>query len=111
MTVRDRWTVEEDSGRGGAPAIAAGAISALNQTVTVSDSVAGTAEKLTGLIQVAANVQPGDSGGPLVNSAGQDTAGSAGSRSRFRWRADATGGNAASYSYLRASMGCNRAAR
>ncbi|HET9255833.1 MAG TPA: S1C family serine protease [Pseudonocardiaceae bacterium] len=74
-------------GRGGTPSIAPGRISALNQTVTVSDPDTGTTEQLSGLIQVAADIQPGDSGGPLVNAAGQvigvDTAGSPGSRSRF----------------------------
>jgi S1-C subfamily serine protease len=71
-------------GRGGTPSIAAGTVSALSQTATVSDDVTGGAEQLSGMIQVAADVQPGDSGGPLVNTAGQvigiDTAGSAGSR-------------------------------
>ncbi|MGH3720920.1 MAG: S1C family serine protease [Pseudonocardiaceae bacterium] len=71
-------------GRGGTPSVAAGIVSALGQTVTVSDDITGSAEQLTGLIQVAADVAPGDSGGPLVNIAGQvigiDTAGSAGSR-------------------------------
>ncbi|MGH3770460.1 MAG: S1C family serine protease [Pseudonocardiaceae bacterium] len=71
-------------GRGGTPSVAAGTVSVLGQTVTVSDDITGGAEQLTGLIQVAADVQPGDSGGPLVNTAGQvigiDTAGSAGSR-------------------------------
>ncbi|MGH3721741.1 MAG: S1C family serine protease [Pseudonocardiaceae bacterium] len=71
-------------GRGGTPSIAGGTVSALNQTVTVSDDSTGGSEQLTGLLQVAAEVQPGDSGGPLVNTAGQvigvDTAGSAGSR-------------------------------
>ncbi len=71
-------------GRGGTPSVAAGTVSALGQTVTLSDDITGSAEQLAGLIQVAADVQPGDSGGPLVNTAGQvigvDTAGSAGSR-------------------------------
>lgn len=70
-------------GRGGTPSITGGTVSALNQTVTISDDTGGS-EQLAGLIQVAADVQPGDSGGPLVNTAGQvigvDTAGSAGSR-------------------------------
>jgi S1-C subfamily serine protease len=73
-------------GRGGTPSIAGGTVSALNQTVTVSDDSTGGSEQLAGLIQVTADVQPGDSGGPLVNTAGQvigvDTAGSAGSRFR-----------------------------
>ncbi len=71
-------------GRGGTPSVAAGTVSALAKTATVSDDVTGGAERLSGMIQVAADVQPGDSGGPLVNAAGQvigiDTAGSAGSR-------------------------------
>ena len=73
-------------GRGGTPSIAGGTVSALDQTVTVSDGSTGGSEQLAGLIQVAADVQPGDSGGPLVNTAGQvigvDTAGLAGSRFR-----------------------------
>jgi S1-C subfamily serine protease len=71
-------------GLGGTPSIAAGTVSALNQTITVSDDTTGSAQQLAGLIQVAADVQPGDSGGPLVNTAGQvvgvDAAGSTGSR-------------------------------
>ncbi|MGH7743652.1 MAG: S1C family serine protease [Candidatus Dormibacteria bacterium] len=72
-------------GRGGTPSIAAGTVTALDQTITVSDDTTGSADQLAGLIQVAADVQPGDSGGPLVNTAGQvvgvNTAGSTGSRS------------------------------
>jgi S1-C subfamily serine protease len=57
-------------GVGGAPSVAAGTVTGLSQSITAS-SEDGTSEQLTGLIQVAANVQPGDSGGPLVNSQGQ----------------------------------------
>ncbi|MGB8253939.1 MAG: trypsin-like peptidase domain-containing protein [Pseudonocardiaceae bacterium] len=71
-------------GVGGTPSIAGGTVSALDQSVTVSDDTTGSSEQLDGLIQVAAEVAPGDSGGPLVNTAGQvvgvDTAGSTGSR-------------------------------
>jgi len=68
-------------GVGGAPSVAGGTVTALNQSITAS-SDDGTSEQLTNLIQVAANIQPGDSGGPLVNAAGQvvgmDTAASQG---------------------------------
>jgi S1-C subfamily serine protease len=69
-------------GSGGTPSSAGGSITALNQSITASDDSAGTSERLSGLIQVNANIQPGDSGGPLVDSQGRvvgiDTAGSAG---------------------------------
>jgi S1-C subfamily serine protease len=71
-------------GVGGAPSVAGGTVTDLNQSITASDGSNGTSEQLTGLIQVDANVQPGDSGGPLVNTAGQvigiDTAASAGTQ-------------------------------
>lgn len=71
-------------GVGGAPSIAMGTVSALDQTITASDATTGSTQQLAGLIQVVADVQPGDSGGPLVNTAGQvvgvNTAGSAGFR-------------------------------
>jgi S1-C subfamily serine protease len=61
-----------------------GTVSALHRTITASDGDGGSAQRLTGLIQVTANVQPGDSGGPLVNTAGQvvgiDTAATTGFR-------------------------------
>lgn len=69
-------------GVGGPPTVAPGRVSALDRTITASDAYDGTAEQLTGLIQIAAHVVPGDSGGPLVNTAGQvvgiDTAASMG---------------------------------
>lgn len=58
-------------GRGGTPSIAGGRVTALHQTVTVRDDIAGTSQQLTGMIRVAADVQPGESGGPLVNATGQ----------------------------------------
>jgi S1-C subfamily serine protease len=48
-----------------------GPVSALNRTVNAEDSLTGSSEEVSGLIEVAADVRPGDSGGPLVNSAGQ----------------------------------------
>ena len=69
-------------GKGGDPVPAPGRVSALNQSITASDESSGSSEQLTGLIQVAANIQSGDSGGPLVNADGQvigvDTAASTG---------------------------------
>jgi len=69
-------------GTGGTPSVAGGSVTALNQSITATDSGSGTSEQLTGLIQTDANIQPGDSGGPLVNTSGQvvgiDTAASSG---------------------------------
>lgn len=69
-------------GMGGTPSHAAGSITALDQAITASDELDGTAEQLSGLIQVNADVQSGDSGGPLVNESGRvigmDTAASSG---------------------------------
>ena len=67
-------------GTGGTPSVAPGAVIATNQALTASDPSNLTgAEKLTGMIQIAANIEPGDSGGPLVNTEGKvigmDTAG------------------------------------
>ncbi|MFE3195786.1 S1C family serine protease [Nocardia sp. NPDC059240] len=73
-----------NAGGRGTPTAAAGKVTALDQAITASDDSSGSSEQLTGLIQIAANIEPGDSGGPLVNSAGQvigmDTAASKGFR-------------------------------
>jgi S1-C subfamily serine protease len=55
----------------GTPAVAAGSVTALNQSITASDESSGSSEQLTGLIETNADIQPGDSGGPLVNEHGQ----------------------------------------
>jgi S1-C subfamily serine protease len=57
-------------------------VTALDQSITATDSGGGNAEQLSGLIQTNAGVQPGDSGGPLYDAAGaivgMDTAASRG---------------------------------
>jgi S1-C subfamily serine protease len=58
-------------GQGGQPTVAAGRVTALNQTIRPQDSSTGTAETLHGTIQTSAQIQEGDSGGPLASAAGQ----------------------------------------
>jgi S1-C subfamily serine protease len=58
-------------GVGGTPAVAPGAVTALNQAITATDEGSGSSEQLTGLIETNAGIQAGDSGGPLVNSHAQ----------------------------------------
>lgn len=75
-------------GVGGTPSYAAGTVSALNKAITAGDeSNPAGAEKLTGLIQVKADIVPGDSGGPLVTTKGRvigmDTAGSSSGSTGF----------------------------
>ena len=70
-------------GVGGTPSVAAGTVTALNQSITASDEGSSSSEQLSGLIETNADIQAGDSGGPLVNSHGQvigvDTAASSAS--------------------------------
>jgi S1-C subfamily serine protease len=69
-------------GTGGTPSYAGGSVTALDQSISASDEGDATSEKLTGLIQSNADIEPGDSGGPLVTTGGKviamDTAASAG---------------------------------
>lgn len=73
-------------GRGGSPAVEAGFVTGIDQSITAGDPSTGTAEELTGLIQVDAALKPGDSGGPLVDTTakviGLDTAASVATRYR-----------------------------
>jgi S1-C subfamily serine protease len=57
-------------GRGGSPAVSEGTVSGLGRSVAVGDGRGGV-ERLAGLIQTNASIEPGESGGPLANSVGQ----------------------------------------
>nr|WP_255604779.1 trypsin-like peptidase domain-containing protein [Mycolicibacterium xanthum] len=48
-----------------------GTVTGFGRTVTAEDTLTGSSDELTGLIEFAAPVRAGDSGGPLVNGAGQ----------------------------------------
>jgi S1-C subfamily serine protease len=58
-----------------------GSVTGVRRSITVNDD-AGGSQRLTGLIETDADLQPGDSGGPLFNAVGKvvgiDTAASAG---------------------------------
>jgi S1-C subfamily serine protease len=58
-------------GRGGAPSVATGSVTALGRSITASDDNGANPERLNGMIQVNAKIRPGDSGGPLLDPAGQ----------------------------------------
>jgi S1-C subfamily serine protease len=57
-------------GKGGTPAVATGSVTGLDRSITANDPN-GSSEKLTGMIQTNAHIQPGDSGGALVSTGGQ----------------------------------------
>jgi S1-C subfamily serine protease len=57
-------------GRGGAPYVTQGSVTALDQTITASEG-GGNSEQLTGMIESDALIYQGDSGGVLANSSGQ----------------------------------------
>jgi S1-C subfamily serine protease len=65
-------------GKGGTPAVAAGKVTGLSESITATDEAASASEHLTGLIRTNAGLQAGDSGGPLVSTTG------AGDRPRHR---------------------------
>jgi S1-C subfamily serine protease len=82
-------------GKGGTPSVAAGAVTALNQSITASDDLSGTSEQLTGLIQTDANIQPGDSGGSLVNAYGQVIAIDTAAGSAYQFQSQSSSGEQA----------------
>jgi S1-C subfamily serine protease len=58
-------------GAGGTPTVTSGSITALDRTITASDSGSGTSETLHKMLQTNAPIAEGDSGGPLSNAAGE----------------------------------------
>jgi S1-C subfamily serine protease len=81
LSVGQAVTALGNAGGAGRLTSANGRITGLGKAITASDE-GSDPERLTGLIETNANVQPGDSGGPLLNTSGQvvgmDTAGSTG---------------------------------
>lgn len=72
-------------GRGGAPSVVSGSVTATGRTITAGDASGSSAEQLTNMIETNADIVAGDSGGPLatLNGAvvGMDTAASSSSTS------------------------------
>jgi S1-C subfamily serine protease len=80
LTVGEHVTaVGNAGGTGGTPTVTSGRVTALHQAITVGDET-GLLQRLTGLIETDASLQPGESGGPLLDRAnrviGIDTAAS-----------------------------------
>jgi S1-C subfamily serine protease len=81
LTVGQAVTALGNAGGTGTLTTAPGSVTGLGKSIVASDE-SGVSERLTGLIETDANVQPGDSGGPLLDAdgdvVGMDTAASAG---------------------------------
>jgi S1-C subfamily serine protease len=87
VAVGDAVTALGNAGGTGSLTPAAGHVTGVDQSITASDESGGDSERLTGLIETDANVQPGDSGGPLLDQAGRvigmDSAASTGNQFAF----------------------------
>ncbi|HKT45509.1 MAG TPA: trypsin-like peptidase domain-containing protein [Gaiellaceae bacterium] len=81
LKVGQSVTAVGNAGGAGSLAVTTGKVTGLARAITVSDDQGG-AERLAGLVETDAQLQPGDSGGPLLDAAGHvigiDTAASAG---------------------------------
>src|SRR4051794_18588143 len=69
VTIGQRVTAVGNAGGRGISTVS-GAITGTGRSIVASDE-SGGAERLTGLLETYAGVEPGNSGGPLVNSAGK----------------------------------------
>lgn len=79
-------------GAGGTPAVAAGRITGLHESIIATDQAAGTSEHLSGLIRTDAGIRAGDSGGPLVSAAGQIVGMDTAASSQFAFQQGSTQG-------------------
>jgi S1-C subfamily serine protease len=84
-------------GDGGAPSVVQGQVTGLNQTITATDAGGANAERLTGLIEMNAALQPGDSGGPLYNGSGQVIGMNTAASANRRFRGGGAGGATDAY--------------
>lgn len=82
VAVGDAVTGVGNANGTGSLTAAAGTVLNLEQSITAQDATGSSAEKLSGLIEVAADIQSGESGGPLYDADGEvvgmDTAASTG---------------------------------
>jgi S1-C subfamily serine protease len=58
-------------GEGGTPKAVTGTVSGLDKAIVATDSDNQTSRRLTGMIEINADIKAGDSGGPVVNRSGQ----------------------------------------
>ena len=58
-------------GRGGQPTATTGTVAAVHRSITARDPSGTSSERLSDVIQIAADVHPGDSGGAVLNAQGQ----------------------------------------
>jgi S1-C subfamily serine protease len=73
VAVGDAITAVGNAGGAAGTSAAAGTVTALDQSITATDQSGQDAEQLTGLIEIAADVEAGDSGGPLYDADGEVT--------------------------------------
>jgi S1-C subfamily serine protease len=87
LAVGDAVTAVGNAGGTGHLTSVRGRVTGLDRTITAADDDGSDAERLTGLVETDAAIQPGDSGGPLLDEAGRvvgmDTAASSDTGSPF----------------------------
>ncbi|SDC54791.1 serine protease, S1-C subfamily, contains C-terminal PDZ domain [Rhodococcus tukisamuensis] len=71
LRLHDPVTAIGNAEGAGLPVASPGRVTGLNESVTARSSGDGSRNRLTGMIEVDADVRPGDSGGPLVDAAGR----------------------------------------